>query len=90
MAEIFVHQGAVSSEATYPRKAVCIYSGETRLYDTTSKYWNEEKQNSLNFAFMAKDCMCRECIRMRADKARLRAALERDQNDDGLRAMGWA
>lgn len=88
MAEKFVHQGAVSSEATYPRTAVCIYSGETNTYETTSKYWNEEKQRNLNFKFMQKDCKCGKCIRMRFDRERLKEALRREQDDDGLAAMG--
>ena len=87
MAEKFVHQGAVSSEATWPRAALCIYSGETRTYETTSKYWNEEKQKELNFRFMQKDCECKSCTSKRADRERLKMALQREQDDDGLRAL---
>lgn len=87
MAEKFVHQGAVSSEATWPRTAVCIYSGEKEIYETTSKYWNEDKQLELNFRFMQKDCKCKECMRKRADRVRLQEALRKEQDDDGLRAL---
>lgn len=83
------HEGALSQDATYTRVARCIYSGNTRLYDTTSKYWNEEKQQSLNFKFMREECNCQECEEKRSSRARLKAALERDECSDGLAAMGW-
>ncbi len=89
MAERFVHQGALSEEATFPRKAKCIYSGKERMYDTPSKYWNEDRQMALNERFMKYDCDCKECTRKRDDRKRLIEALKRDNDEAGLRALGW-
>ena len=83
------HEGALSQDATFTRVARCIYSGNTKMYDLTSRYWNEDKQQALNFKFMREACNCKECEDYRSSRARLKAALERDQCSDGLAAMGW-
>ena len=88
MPEKSIHHGASSEEATYLRIARCIYSGNEKMYDTASKYWNEDKQNNLNARFMKYDCQCKRCKERREDRQELIAALERDNDTDGLRALG--
>lgn len=83
------HQGAASDNITYTRVAKCYYSSETKLYETNSKYWSEEKQENLNMKFMRNDCQCQRCKTMRTDRMKTIRALQRDQDDAGLQAMGY-
>jgi hypothetical protein len=88
MAEKFKHSGASSGSETYIRIARCLYSGQEGMYDTPSKYWNEDKQVNLNIKFMKNDCTCETCREKRKEREKLIAAMRRDNDTDGLRALG--
>lgn len=83
------HEGAVSSQATFPRTAVCIYSGNRQLYELTTRYWNEDKQLALDFKYMRESCDCNSCRGKREDRRKIRAALEREADSRGMKALGW-
>ena len=90
MKEKFKHQGARSSENnSYLRTARCIYSGNTRTYEVNNKEWDWKKQQSINDRFMRDGCTCTRCVEHRQHLEKLRIALERENDMDGLRAMGF-